>query len=159
MWILVDFLRIFVDFAVDCCGWHVSLCLVVSFPNHPVSLGPRSGSAAPRVVSSNSSFSSLFPSRPRPCACLHPHRYHHPIHHVVIFMPLVSAHPSRALWPHRELHRTPQWQGSHGGPAPFWRTPHTVRGPIGSSTEGPRGKARIRDRVHCGTPLTRFVAP
>ena len=82
----------------------------------------------------------------------------------------------------------PQWQGSHGGAAPFgtpltsfvaqygappnapvagfawwrrphfWHTPHEDRGPIGSSIEGPSGRNRMRDRAHFGTPLTRIVA-
>ena len=30
--------------------------------------------------------------------------------------------------PPRELHRRPQWQGSHTAPRPFRHTPHTVRG-------------------------------
>ena len=47
-------------------------------------------------------------------------------------------------WPHRELHRKPQWQGPHASPRQFRHTPHTVRGPIGSSTEGPSGRVRMR---------------
>eukprot|EP00959_Pyramimonas_sp_CCMP1952_P199422 4171263-Pyramimonas_sp.AAC.1 len=58
-----------------------------------------------------------------------------------------------------ELHRKPQWQGSHGGPALLWRIPRAVRGPIGSYTEGPSGKARMAAPPHFGAPLTRFVAP
>eukprot|EP00959_Pyramimonas_sp_CCMP1952_P175897 3675584-Pyramimonas_sp.AAC.1 len=38
----------------------------------------------------------------------------------------ILAHRSHASWPHRELHRRPQWRNSHGGPAPYWRTPHTL---------------------------------
>ena len=47
-----------------------------------------------------------------------------------------TAHPSHGSWPHRELHRRLQWQGSHGGPAPFRRTPREGRGgPMRTSTE------------------------
>eukprot|EP00959_Pyramimonas_sp_CCMP1952_P256789 5364786-Pyramimonas_sp.AAC.1 len=42
--------------------------------------------------------------------------------------------------------------------APFRHTPHTVRGPRGSSTEGPSGRVRMASPPHFGTPLTRFVA-
>ena len=42
---------------------------------------------------------------------------------------------------------------------PFWHTPHTFRGPIGSSTQGPSGGTRIAAPPHLGAPLTRFVAP
>ena len=38
------------------------------------------------------------------------------------------------------------------------RVPHTLRGPIGSSTEGPCGRVRMAASGHVGTPLTRFVA-
>ena len=41
----------------------------------------------------------------------------------------------------------------------FWHTPHTVRGPIGSSTERPSGRVRMAPPPHFGAPLTRFVAP
>eukprot|EP00959_Pyramimonas_sp_CCMP1952_P370018 7749616-Pyramimonas_sp.AAC.1 len=71
-------------------------------------------------------------------------------------------------------------------PLPFRRTPHTFRGPIGSSTngpsgcvrmraprpfrnspcgpigsptEGPRGKVRMAASPSFGTPLTHCVAP
>ena len=37
-----------------------------------------------------------------------------------------SAYPSRGSWPHSELHRGPQWQGPHGGPAPI--SSHPSRG-------------------------------
>eukprot|EP00959_Pyramimonas_sp_CCMP1952_P049575 1035517-Pyramimonas_sp.AAC.1 len=47
----------------------------------------------------------------------------------------ISAHLSRGSCPQRELHRRRQWQGSHGGPAPFRRTPHEDRGRVGSSRE------------------------
>ena len=151
---------VFVDFAVDCCGCHVSLCLVVSSPDHPVSLGPRSESAASRVVSSNSSFSSLFPSRPRPCVCLHPHRYHYPIHHVVIFMPLVSAHPSRALWPPigSSTERL-RGRGRMAAAPSIRHTPRPCRGPMGGSSESPRGTVRAAAAFNFGAPLTRFAAP
>eukprot|EP00959_Pyramimonas_sp_CCMP1952_P312096 6532131-Pyramimonas_sp.AAC.1 len=46
----------------------------------------------------------------------------------------------------RELDRSPQWLGSHGGAAPFWRTPHTVHGPMGSSTE--RGATTRHSQLH-----------
>ena len=45
------------------------------------------------------------------------------------------AHPSHVSWPHRELHRGPQWLRSHGGAALFRQTPHAFRGLVGSSTE------------------------
>ena len=45
----------------------------------------------------------------------------------------ISAHPAHVSWPHRELHRRPQWPSSHASP----RTPH----------------------VYFGTPRARFVAP
>eukprot|EP00959_Pyramimonas_sp_CCMP1952_P000348 6732-Pyramimonas_sp.AAC.1 len=41
----------------------------------------------------------------------------------------IAAHPSRGPWPHRELNRRPQWQGSHGGLGPFRHTAHEDRGP------------------------------
>eukprot|EP00959_Pyramimonas_sp_CCMP1952_P357033 7475939-Pyramimonas_sp.AAC.1 len=44
-------------------------------------------------------------------------------------------------------HLRPQWQGPHGGAAPFWRTPHGVRGPLRSSTEGPPGGVRTAARL------------
>ena len=71
----------------------------------------------------------------------------------------ISAHPSHGSWPHRELHRRPQWQGPHAVPPSFRRTPHTVRGPIGSSTEGPSGRVRMQFQPHFCASLTRFVAP
>eukprot|EP00959_Pyramimonas_sp_CCMP1952_P447191 9362998-Pyramimonas_sp.AAC.1 len=48
----------------------------------------------------------------------------------------------------REFHRRPLWQGSSRGP--FRHTPHTVRGPSGSSTEGPSDRVRMRPQVHFG---------
>eukprot|EP00959_Pyramimonas_sp_CCMP1952_P017434 370253-Pyramimonas_sp.AAC.1 len=76
----------------------------------------------------------------------------------------MSAHASHASWPHMEFHRKPQRQrpravphvgtpltrfvSPHGAPpkapvaapacgstTPFRHTPHTFRGPVGSSTE------------------------
>ena len=63
----------------------------------------------------------------------------------------ISAYPSHGSWPHREPHRRPQWWCPHA-PAPlidpkFWHTPHTVRGPIGSPTEGPSGGVRTCPRL------------
>ena len=46
--------------------------------------------------------------------------------------------------PHRELLRRPQWLRSHAVPPPLRHTPHTFRGPIGSSTEGPMAAVRMR---------------
>ena len=69
------------------------------------------------------------------------------------------THASHGSRPHRELHRRPQWQGSHASPGPFRHTPHTVRGPIESSTEGPCGRVRLRPHADLSTPLTRCVAP
>eukprot|EP00959_Pyramimonas_sp_CCMP1952_P106313 2222967-Pyramimonas_sp.AAC.1 len=43
----------------------------------------------------------------------------------------VSAHPSRGSWPHRELHRRPRWQGSHGGPGLLGIPSRGSRGPLG----------------------------
>eukprot|EP00959_Pyramimonas_sp_CCMP1952_P209725 4387995-Pyramimonas_sp.AAC.1 len=53
-----------------------------------------------------------------------------------------SAHHSHGSWPHRKPHRRPQWQSPHDVTAPFRHrhTPYTVRGPIGSSAEGPSGR-------------------
>eukprot|EP00959_Pyramimonas_sp_CCMP1952_P127224 2661260-Pyramimonas_sp.AAC.1 len=39
------------------------------------------------------------------------------------------------------------------------QTPHTLRGPTSSSTEGPSGRVRMRAPAHFLTPLTRFGAP
>eukprot|EP00959_Pyramimonas_sp_CCMP1952_P317764 6650433-Pyramimonas_sp.AAC.1 len=39
-----------------------------------------------------------------------------------------------------EGHRRRQWQGSHGGLAPFRPTPHEDHGPVGSSTKGANGR-------------------
>ena len=59
--------------------------------------------------------------------------------------PLHFCTPSHILWPHRVLHRRPQWQGVVCGPPPsLLRTPHTCCGPIGGSTAGPSGKVRMR---------------
>ena len=96
------------------------------------------------------------------------------------------ARPSRVSWPHRgappkapvagsacvppphfgapltrfvELHGRLQWQGPHAYSGPLRRTPHTFRGPIGSSTKGSTGRVRMRTRAHFGEHLTRFVAP
>ena len=69
----------------------------------------------------------------------------------------ILAHPSHVSWPHRELHRRPQWQGPHAAPRQFRRTLHEDRRPIRSSTEGASGRVRMRARVHFGVPLIRFV--
>eukprot|EP00959_Pyramimonas_sp_CCMP1952_P220928 4619174-Pyramimonas_sp.AAC.1 len=60
---------------------------------------------------------------------------------------------------HRELHRRPHSQRAHAVPLPFRCTPHTLRGPIRGSTEGPSGSARMAVPPHFGTPFTRSVAP
>ena len=59
----------------------------------------------------------------------------------------ISAHPSHVSWPHRELHRRPQWQGPHAVPLPFRGTPRTFRGPIRCSTGGPSGRARMHFHI------------
>ena len=71
---------------------------------------------------------------------------------------LGGGHESQLVNVHKEFHRRPQWHRPHGGPAPFWHTPHRVRGPTGRSTEGPSGRAHMRDRTQFGTHLTRLVA-
>eukprot|EP00959_Pyramimonas_sp_CCMP1952_P195614 4090087-Pyramimonas_sp.AAC.1 len=69
------------------------------------------------------------------------------------------AHLSQSSWPHRELHRMLQWQCSHAVLPPFRCPSHTVRGPIGGSTECLGVRARMQLHPHFGAPLTRFVAP
>ena len=66
----------------------------------------------------------------------------------------ILAHPSRGSRPHREFHRRPQWHGLHASPLPST----ALRGPIGNSTEGPSGSARMAPPRQFGTPVTRFVA-
>ena len=95
------------------------------FPNHPVVLGLRFEETAPRVHLLLPLPLPLLPP-PRPCFCS-PHVS-------------VSAHPSHVS---RELH-WPKWLRSHAPTAPISSHPHTVRGPIGSSTEGANGKVRMR---------------
>eukprot|EP00959_Pyramimonas_sp_CCMP1952_P195768 4093137-Pyramimonas_sp.AAC.1 len=51
----------------------------------------------------------------------------------------VSRAQNSASWPHGEPHRSPLWCSSHASPPP--RT--ALRGPIGSSTEGPSGAVRM----------------
>eukprot|EP00959_Pyramimonas_sp_CCMP1952_P243167 5083057-Pyramimonas_sp.AAC.1 len=63
------------------------------------------------------------------------------------------ARASPGSWPHRGLHRRPQRRGSHAVPLPFRRTPHPVRGPIGSSTAGPSGGVRMQFHFHFGARL------
>eukprot|EP00959_Pyramimonas_sp_CCMP1952_P292705 6121791-Pyramimonas_sp.AAC.1 len=43
-------------------------------------------------------------------------------------------------WSHRELHRRSQWCRSYASPLPST----AFCGPVGSSTEGPRGAVRMR---------------
>ena len=117
--------------------------LDVLVPNHHAVLGHRFEETAPRVHS----FLPLPFPPPPPCICS-PHVS-------------VSAHPSHVSWPYRELHRRSQWRSPHA-PLP----PSTAfRGPIGSSTEGPSGGARMRLPrpgrrfvALIGTPITRFLA-
>eukprot|EP00959_Pyramimonas_sp_CCMP1952_P112483 2351938-Pyramimonas_sp.AAC.1 len=45
----------------------------------------------------------------------------------------------RASWPHKELHRQPQWLHSHASPPPST----AILGAIGNSTEGPTGCTRM----------------
>eukprot|EP00959_Pyramimonas_sp_CCMP1952_P208766 4366772-Pyramimonas_sp.AAC.1 len=49
--------------------------------------------------------------------------------------------------PHRELQRRPKWPRPHAPSpptaCPFRHTPHTIRGPIGISTEGSSGRVRM----------------
>eukprot|EP00959_Pyramimonas_sp_CCMP1952_P320293 6702891-Pyramimonas_sp.AAC.1 len=71
----------------------------------------------------------------------------------------MSSHPSHGSWPDRERHRRHQWQVPLGAAAPCRHPPHTVRGLIGGSTEGPSGKASMAPPPNFGTTLTRFVAP
>ena len=69
------------------------------------------------------------------------------------------THASHGSRPHRELHRRPQWQGSHASPGPFRHTPHTVRGPIESSTEGLCGRVRLRPQADLVGHTPHTVAP
>ena len=66
----------------------------------------------------------------------------------------ISAHSSHVSWPHWELHRRPQWQRPHAVPPSFRHTLHTFRGPIGSSTEGPSGSARVQFHFHFSAPVS-----
>eukprot|EP00959_Pyramimonas_sp_CCMP1952_P373323 7818143-Pyramimonas_sp.AAC.1 len=67
---------------------------------------------------------------------------------------MARTHPAYASWSHRELHRGPQWHGSHAAPSPRWHTAHTLRGHIGSSIEGLSGIVRMSPPLHFGTLLT-----
>eukprot|EP00959_Pyramimonas_sp_CCMP1952_P160843 3363775-Pyramimonas_sp.AAC.1 len=52
--------------------------------------------------------------------------------------PPMSAHPSRSSWPHRELHRRPQWHRLHAGAATYFGTPLTrFVAPQGAQTKAP----------------------
>eukprot|EP00959_Pyramimonas_sp_CCMP1952_P356348 7462828-Pyramimonas_sp.AAC.1 len=53
-----------------------------------------------------------------------------------------------ALWPHRELHRRPQWRCSHAFPPPS----AAFRGLIGSSTECPMATFAWRPRSISAEP-------
>eukprot|EP00959_Pyramimonas_sp_CCMP1952_P042918 898058-Pyramimonas_sp.AAC.1 len=59
------------------------------------------------------------------------------------FPPLFSI-PLHVSWPlsgnREEPHRRPQWRRSHGGPAQFLHTSHTLLGPIGNPIEGHPGE-------------------
>eukprot|EP00959_Pyramimonas_sp_CCMP1952_P201580 4215495-Pyramimonas_sp.AAC.1 len=55
----------------------------------------------------------------------------------------ISAHPSHTSWPH--------WGAPPKAPVAtcqFRHTPHTLRGPIGSFTQGPSGHVRMRLTAH-----------
>ena len=69
----------------------------------------------------------------------------------------ISAHPSNGSWHNEEVHLRPQWPCPHTVSNPFQRTPHTVRCPIGSSTEGHSGRARIPCPTNFRAPLPWFV--
>eukprot|EP00959_Pyramimonas_sp_CCMP1952_P239977 5015013-Pyramimonas_sp.AAC.1 len=73
----------------------------------------------------------------------------------------VSVAKDSVSWPHGKLPRThgPQSLGPRGAAAPFWRTPRTVRGPIGRFAEGSSGRRRMAPPPNSGAPLTRFGAP
>ena len=45
---------------------------------------------------------------------------------VIILVIIVSAHPSHVSWPHREVHRTPQWLRPHATTAPISAHPSHV---------------------------------
>ena len=62
-------------------------------------------------------------------------------------------------WLHRELRRKLQWLASHAYSGPCRHTPHTFRGPRGSSAEGSSGWPRMRTQAHVGTSFARSVAP
>eukprot|EP00959_Pyramimonas_sp_CCMP1952_P284609 5949778-Pyramimonas_sp.AAC.1 len=51
-----------------------------------------------------------------------------------------------------ELHRRPQWQGSHGGLGPFWRAPREDRGPIGAPPKAPEARFAWRPRAILAHP-------
>eukprot|EP00959_Pyramimonas_sp_CCMP1952_P087165 1823717-Pyramimonas_sp.AAC.1 len=60
----------------------------------------------------------------------------------------MSAHPSRASWPHRELHRRPQWSHVAAPCISTHPSPRACRGGlIEGSTEGASGRVRA-----CGAP-------
>eukprot|EP00959_Pyramimonas_sp_CCMP1952_P441857 9250130-Pyramimonas_sp.AAC.1 len=71
-----------------------------------------------------------------------PHRELHrrPAAGVACSSTFMSAHPSHGSWSHRKLHRRPQRQGSHAVPLSCRRALRTVRGRIGSATEGSSGR-------------------
>ena len=62
----------------------------------------------------------------------------------------ISAHPSHASWPHRELHRRPKWLSSHAPAAP---TAHP------SHVSWPHRELHRRPKwIRSHAPLTRLVA-
>eukprot|EP00959_Pyramimonas_sp_CCMP1952_P064980 1356654-Pyramimonas_sp.AAC.1 len=71
----------------------------------------------------------------------------------------MSADPSHASWPHRQLRRGPQWQGSHAYPPPVGGPHHTFRGLIRGLHRGPQWQGSDGYPLHVGRPLIGFVAP
>eukprot|EP00959_Pyramimonas_sp_CCMP1952_P373322 7818142-Pyramimonas_sp.AAC.1 len=69
---------------------------------------------------------------------------------------MARTHPAYASWSHRELHRRPQWHGSHAAPSPLW---HTLT--LFVATEGAPSRASMAlfacPPLHFGTLLTRFT--
>ena len=72
--------------------------------------------------------------------------------------PPMSGTPLHVLWPHTELHRRPLRQGSRSFLHTCEHTPHALRGPIGSSTESPNGRAGIPSSTIFGEPLIRLIS-
>eukprot|EP00959_Pyramimonas_sp_CCMP1952_P371632 7782016-Pyramimonas_sp.AAC.1 len=61
---------------------------------------------------------------------------------------LMSAHLSNASCPHRELKLRPTYQSPHGVAASCGYIPHSSRGPIGRSSEGPPTRVRMASPPH-----------